>query len=111
MIGIYGVMAWTVAQRTREIGVRMALGASRGEVVSMVARSGMAPVAMGGGLGLAASVALSGLIERLLFGVRPADPVVLGLACVLLLVSALLAAWWPAHRATRIDPVVALRYE
>jgi putative ABC transport system permease protein len=111
MIGVYGVMAWTVAQRTREIGVRIALGASRGEVVAMVARSGMAPVAIGAGLGLTASVALSGLIDRLLFGVRPADPVVLGLACVLLLVSALLAAWWPAHRATRIDPVVALRYE
>jgi putative ABC transport system permease protein len=110
-IGIYSVLAYSVAQQTREIGVRMALGAQRGDVLRMVLRKGLAHVVLGAVLGLAASLALTRLMSSLLFDVKPTDPLTLAGVTVLLLVVALAACWIPAMRATRVDPIVALRYE
>ena len=109
-IGIYGVLAYSVTQRTREIGVRMALGAQRGNVVSLVVREGMLVAIAGIGAGLAASAALSRILATLLFGVRPRDPGTFALVAALLAVIALAACLLPARRAARVDPMVALRY-
>jgi predicted permease len=110
-IGIYGVMAYFVSQRVREIGVRMALGAQQGDVVKMVVRQGMSLALMGVVLGLVASLFLMRLIAGLLFGVSSADPVTLVIFTALLAAVALLANYIPASRAARIDPMVALRHE
>jgi len=110
-VGIYGVMAYAVSQRTREMGVRIALGAGPGNVLSMILKQGLRLALLGVGLGLAASFALTRLMSGLLFGVKPSDPETFVLVTTALLAVGLAACWVPARRATRVDPVIALRYE
>jgi predicted permease len=109
--GIYGVMSYVVTQRTQEIGIRMALGAKTRDVLSLVLKNGMAPVLIGIVLGLLGALALTRLMSSLLFGVNPADGFTLAFVSVVLSAAALLACLIPARRATRIDPLVALKYE
>ncbi|HKG94849.1 MAG TPA: FtsX-like permease family protein, partial [Gemmatimonadaceae bacterium] len=109
--GIYGVLSYTVARRTREIGVRVALGAQRGTVLAMVLRDAMRPVLAGAAAGAVAALLLGRLMRGLVYGVGVADPVALGLAAALLLAVALAASWMPAHRAARVDPLTALRVD
>jgi putative ABC transport system permease protein len=111
MVGLYGVMAYSVTRRTREIGVRIALGASRSTVLSMVLKQAVVLLAAGLALGFTASLATDRLLESLLFGAAPLDPGVLGLSVLLVAFTGMLAAYLPARRATKIDPLLALRYE
>jgi putative ABC transport system permease protein len=110
-VGIYGVLAYLVTERTREIGIRMALGAQSADVLTLLMREGLMPVAFGSAVGVAASVFAARAIRSLLFGVTPVDPVSLGGAPLLLAVVALLAWYIPARRALAVDPIVALRDE
>lgn len=110
-VGLYGVVAYTVSQRTQEIGVRMAVGAQRSDVLSMVVGGGMKLALVGVAIGLAAAMALSRLLETMLFQVAPSDPASYGATALLLLVVAALACYVPARRAMRVDPIVALRQE
>jgi predicted permease len=110
-VGLYGVTAYGVEQRTNEIGVRMALGADRGSVVLMVLREAFWQIAFGLALGIPAAIGAGHVIASHLFGVSPWDPLMLSLATLLLGVAALIAAAIPARRATRVEPMVALRYE
>ncbi len=110
-IGIYGLMSYTVEQRTQEIGIRLALGASGPQVKNMVVAQGMRLAAVGIVVGVGASFALARLISRLLFGVSTRDPLVFISVPLLLGVVALVAVWWPARRASGVDPMHALRYE
>ncbi len=109
--GIYGVMAYTVARRTREIGVRMALGAAAGDVLRLILGQGLWTTVFGVAIGIAGSFALSRTLHSLLFEVSAADPVTLIGSALLLAAVSLLACWIPARRAMRVDPMVALRYE
>jgi putative ABC transport system permease protein len=109
--GVYGLISYTVAQRTQEIGIRMALGATRQNVVSMVLRQGVALALTGAVIGLAISFVLARVIVSLLFDVKPTDLVTFSVATLVLLAAAILASYVPARRATRVDPLVALRYE
>jgi putative ABC transport system permease protein len=111
MIGIYGVTAYYVTQRTQEIGIRIALGAQVGDVMKLVLKNGMALAAIGVALGLAGAFALTRLMSSLLFAVKPTDTATFVIVSVCLLVTALLASYLPARRATKVDPLVALRYE
>jgi len=110
-IGIYGLMAYTLEQRTQEIGIRLALGAEAAQVRNMVLRQGMYLAAAGIVIGLGAAWGLSRLMESLLFGVKPRDPLVFTAVPLALTAVALLAVWIPARRALRVDPAVALRHE
>ena len=110
-IGIYGLMAYSTAQRTQEIGIRMALGAEAHQVRGMVIAQGLRLALVGVGIGLAAAFGLTRLITSFLFGVEARDPVVLLGAPVILTVVSLLAVWLPAHRASRVQPLAALRYQ
>src|SRR3984885_5044739 len=110
-IGIYGLMAYTVEQRTQEIGIRMALGADRNDMLKLVVRQGMILAGIGVVIGLAASLGLNRFLATLLFGVKATDPITYAAVAAILISVALLASYIPARRATRIDPMIALRYE
>jgi len=110
-VGIYGVMAYSVSQRTHEIGIRMALGARGNNVLGMVVGEALVLTLIGAGLGLAGALALTRLLSGLLYNVRPTDPLTLALVSLGLLGVSALASYIPARRATRVDPIVALRYE
>lgn len=110
-LGIYGVLAYDVSQRTREIGVRGAIGASQGQIVNLILKQGLGKAAIGVVLGLGGAALLSHYMTSLLFGVKPTDPLVYGVVALVLLAVALLASWLPARRAAQIDPLIALRDE
>jgi ABC-type antimicrobial peptide transport system permease subunit len=110
-IGIYGLMAYSVAQRTREIGIRMALGAEAQQVRKMVVFQGMRLAVIGVVVGLVAAFALTRLMASFLFGVQARDPMVFIAMPVLLTVVSIVAVWLPARRASTVNPLIALRYE
>jgi putative ABC transport system permease protein len=111
MIGIYGVMAYEVAQRTHEIGIRMALGANRGGIASLIARQSLPVALIGIACGLGAAAALAKLMRGMLYEIDPADPLTFASVAALVLIVATLAALVPARRAMRVDPMIALRHE
>jgi predicted permease len=110
-IGVFGLLAYTVSRRTQEMGIRLALGARAAQVRWMVIRQSLAMTAIGLALGIPGAVFGSRVLESLLYGLSPGEPVMLAAACLLLLVVAVAAAWWPARRAASVDPLVALRTE
>ncbi|MEM7353206.1 MAG: ABC transporter permease [Acidobacteriota bacterium] len=110
-VGLYGVVAYSVSRRTREVGIRMAIGAGARDVLSLVVREGMALVAVGLGLGLATALAAAHLLSSVLYGIAPHDPLTFAGVALVLGAAALIANLVPAQRATRVDPIVALRYE
>jgi putative ABC transport system permease protein len=110
-IGIYGVMAYSVSERTREIGIRVALGAQRRDVLKLVVARGMTLTMIGAGIGLGVALALTRLMQTLLFEVSATDPLTFVTLAVLLSVVALVACYLPARRATKVDPMIALRHD
>ena len=110
-IGVYGVLAYSVARRRHELGVRMALGAQRADVLRLVVVHGLKIALLGLAIGLAISFALTFVLRKLLFEVKPTDPITFSAACVVLMFAALAACYLPARRALRVDPLTALHYE
>jgi len=110
-IGLYGVMSYVVAQRTRELGIRMALGAQTRDVLKLVVRQGMGLTLLGAAIGVAVAVAATRMMKSWLFGVSPTDPLTFAVAALLLTIVALLSCWIPARRAAKVDPIIALRFE
>jgi len=110
-VGVFGVLSYFVTHRTQEIGIRMALGAGAADVVRMVVRQGFTLAAIGITIGLVAAVPLSRLMEELLFEVKPTDPVTFTAVGAILAMTAVVASYIPARRATRVDPIAALRSE
>ena len=110
-IGTYGVLAYSVAARRRELGIRMALGSSRRGLLSLVLRQGMTLAAVGLLVGIIGAIGVTRLASSLLFGVKPVDPATFGAVSLFMLGVAFLASWIPARRATQVDPLVALREE
>jgi ABC-type antimicrobial peptide transport system permease subunit len=110
-VGLYGTVAYNVARRTGEIGIRMALGAQRGAVVRMILRQVLVLAAIGFAIGLPTALVTSKFIGSFLFGMKPNDPLALMMAVAILLAAALLAGYLPARKAARIDPMTALRHE
>ena len=109
MVGVYGVMSWVVGQRTSEFGIRMALGARARDVVTMLLGQSLRPILLGVALGLAGGFGLGRALNSIFWRMTTADPFVLASISVLMVVAALVAAWVPVHRVTRIDPQQALR--
>jgi putative ABC transport system permease protein len=110
-VGIYGVMAYSVNERTHEFGVRMALGAHRADVLGLVAKLALKLTGIGVAVGIALALGLTRLISSFLFGVKPTDPITYAAVALAIIGVALLACYIPARRATKVDPLVALRYE
>jgi putative ABC transport system permease protein len=110
-LGLYGVLSYTVSQRTQEMGIRIALGAARRDLLRLVVRQGVRVTLIGIALGTVGALLAGGAIASLLYGVSPRDPFVLFAVALVLLGVATLASYFPARRATRVDPIVALRYE
>jgi ABC-type antimicrobial peptide transport system permease subunit len=111
VVGVYGVMAYTVAQRTREIGIRLALGGQAADVARLIVAGGLRLAVLGLGMGLVAALALGRFVSALLFNVSPTDPASFAAASVALIAVALAATYLPARRAMRVDPMQALRQE
>jgi predicted permease len=109
VVGVYGVKAYSVSRRTREIGIRMALGAKPGDVLALILREGLMMTLVGTGLGLLLAVGIGRLLARLLYAVGPLDPWAFAIAPLALIAAALIACWLPARRATRVSPLTALR--
>lgn len=111
MVGLYGVIAYSVSQRTREIGIRSALGARRTDVLNLILKQSFRLVGLGMILGLAAALAVTRVMSFVLYGISPIDPITFVGITAIFIAVALLASYLPARRATNVDPVVALRYE
>jgi ABC-type antimicrobial peptide transport system permease subunit len=111
MLGIYGVMSYSAIQRTQELGIRMALGAGRWRILTLVVRQGLKLAGIGTVVGVAGSIALTRFLSGSLFGVTPTDPLTFALVVPILLAVAAAACFMPARRASRVDPIVALHYE
>jgi len=110
-LGMFGVLAFQVVRRTNELGVRMALGASRGSMMGLVLREVVVMVVAGVSIGAGGALVLTGIARKILFGLTPTDPAVFAVAASVLAGAAVLAGWLPARRASRVDPLVALRHE
>jgi putative ABC transport system permease protein len=110
-LGIYGVISYIVSERTHEIGIRLALGAEKRNILQMVLRQGLGLALAGAAVGLAGALIVSHLLTGLLYGVKPTDPATFGAVAVILMSVALIACYVPARRAMRVDPIVALRCE
>jgi ABC-type antimicrobial peptide transport system permease subunit len=111
LMGIYGMVSFTAARRTSEMGIRLALGATSGQLVRMIVRQGMAPVVMGLVSGLVCALLTSRFIASQLFGIAPNDIGTIGCLASFVMAAAIIACWIPARRATKIDPLTALRFE
>jgi putative ABC transport system permease protein len=111
VVGLYGVIAYSVSQRTQELGIRMALGAQKRHVLKLVLVQGMTLTLIGVAIGIAGAFVLTNLLSSLLYGVKPTDPLTFGTVSFILISAAMLACYFPAKRATKVDPIVALRYE